>query len=43
MFQKNDYDQAMYHFQQLLDRAPGGWIGRSSREVPRWVDGSVGG
>ncbi|KAK2186994.1 hypothetical protein NP493_181g04009 [Ridgeia piscesae] len=22
MFQKNDYDQAMYHFQQLLDKTP---------------------
>ena len=23
MFRKNEYDQAMYHFQQLLERKPG--------------------
>ena len=23
MFRKNEYDQAMYHFQQLLERRPG--------------------
>ncbi len=25
MFRKNEYDQAMYHFQQLLERKPGEW------------------
>ena len=23
MFRKNEYDQAMYHFQQLLEKKPG--------------------
>ncbi len=23
MFRKNEYDQAMFHFQQLLERKPG--------------------
>ena len=24
MFRKNEYEQAMFHFQQLLDKKPGG-------------------
>lgn len=27
MFRKNEYDQAMYHFQQLLERRPGEPLG----------------
>ena len=26
MFRKNDYENAMYHFQQLLERKPGKYV-----------------